>query len=630
MLFDWEGLGINRRGRFQGEIKTLCPKCSHTRKHKRDLSLSANLTTGLYKCHNGCGFQGTAAQTKGGRMAIWERPRKVYTKPKYKPAPEPAPEEAPIFQWFKNRAIPAELVKEYKIETRIAWMPQSEKEERAIAFPYFRNGELINVKYRTKEKWFKMESGAELMLYGVDDLKDCDTALICEGEIDKLSLHVAGYPNTVSVPNGNQTNLDCLAGDEGALARLNKIILATDNDAAGQILAENLIARFGRDRCWRVEWPDGCKDANDVLRQHGPEALAICIESAKAVPIEGVFEVEDCRDEVKRLYEQGRPTGFATGWDSLTELYRPRLGDMTVLLAIPGAGKTSWMAALMVNMARLHGWVFAVFPAENLPAAEYISMLLEIYTGKPFNGSDQGPERMTPQEREDGLDWLQRHFIILDPGDDDCDLDRLLDLARTYCLRRGIKGLVIDPWNELDHKQPSNQTQTQYISSSLRKIRRFSKSFNIHTFIIVHPTKLTKDKEGNYPVPTLYDADGSAAWRNKCDAGIVLWRNYANDLAPIDVLIQKIRWRWAGRLGKAQLWFDRWSGRYGEQPFVWSLPDEPALIEMTTEEIGAVELVESSQYETPVDDGEGDYTDYNDEVEIGEVPDEHDYDDQAD
>lgn len=557
-MFDWQSLGIQTYGRGSGELKTLCPQCSTERKHKTDRCLSVNLDDGVFKCHH-CEWSGKADGYR--RAQHWERPRKVYARPEYVPSAAELGEK--LLDWFAKRGIPAHVVQRHKIESRAAWMPQTGKDERVIAFPYFRDGAIINVKYRTADKQFRMEKGAETCLYGLDDLAGHEDVLICEGEMDKLALEVAGFPNCVSVPNGANSDLDCLAADEARIAHVKRFLLATDADEKGRLLEIALIARLGRDRCWIVRWPDDCKDANEVLVKHGADVLKECIESAKPIPIEGAFEINDIRDRVMELYERGTPTGVHPGWDSLEEFYRPVLGQWTAVIAIPGSGKTSWMAALMVNLAIRHGWKFAVFPAENLPAEEYASMLAEIFTGMPFN---RGPnERMSREELSAALDWLQEHFIILNPNDDELDLDSLLSIAKAYCLRRGINGFVIDPWNELDHKQPAHQTETQYVAQSLIKVRRFAKTYNCHVWIVVHPTKLAKDKEGNYPVPTLYDAAGSANWRNKADFGLSIYRHFGNDDLPTEIHIQKVRWKWCGKLGMVELYFDKLTGRYDDR-----------------------------------------------------------------
>ena len=40
--------------------------------------------------------------------------------------------------------------------------------------------------------------------------------------------------------------------------------------------------------------------------------------------------------------------------------------------------------------------------------------------------------------------------------------------------RYGIRGLVIDPYNELDHQRPSYMSETEYVSQMLTKIKRFA------------------------------------------------------------------------------------------------------------------------------------------------------------
>jgi twinkle protein len=114
----------------------------------------------------------------------------------------------------------------------------------------------------------------------------------------------------------------------------------------------------------------------------------------------------------------------------------------------------------------------------------------------------------------------------------------------------------------MEHLCPSDQTETQYISQSLKRIRQFGRRHGVHVWIVVHPTKLRKNERGEYPVPTLYDCGGSAHWRNKADNGICIWRDLGGDAGPmVDVHIQKIRFRQIGRLGMSTLKYQpAWSG----------------------------------------------------------------------
>ena len=537
--------------------KQKCPQCAHLRRrHPTDKPLSYDRSRGLYNCHH-CGWAGRVP-TEYDQFA-W-RSQKKYALPEYRPQEHPPNEK--LLSWFARRGIPADVVARHKIEARSVWMPQTEREERVLAFPYFRNGEVFNVKYRTADKMFRLEKNAEISLYGLDDIRADLPLLFCEGEADKLALEVAGYPNAVSVPNGAGTNLDVLASAEAWLAPVSKFIWAGDNDEAGRRLETEAIRRLGPERCWRAQWPEDCKDAGDVLIHHGVKVLAECIEGARPVPIEGAFEIADLEPALLDIYYNGRPRGEHPGWSSLAELYRPREGDWTVLVGIPSCGKTVFMAAMMVNLARSANWQFLVFAPENMPAQEYASMLAEIYLGKPF---DDGPTpRMTVEELKEAVRWLDQHFVVLSPADGKRTLEGILEIARSYVYRRGINGLVIDPWNEVEGFGQGARTETQFICESLVRLRQFTRTYKLHTWVLVHPTKLIKCENGKLPVPTLYDCAGSANWYNKADNGLAIWRDKGDDTAPVEVHVQKVRFKWTGKLGMAQLFYDKVTGRYSE------------------------------------------------------------------
>lgn len=568
---DWSDFEIDVRGRTSGEVRTLCPRCSHNRHKKpREKCLSVNVSEGVWNCHH-CGWSGALKERRMDREPY--RPntkRKQYTKPKYEPRSSDEPSEK-LLAWFAARGIPAEVVKRNGIEARTVWMSATGRKERVICFPYFRKREVVNVKYRTAEKGFQFEKGAELLLYGEDDIQPGQPLIFVEGELDKLAHETAGYRNCVSVPNGYRTNLDILASAESLIGEVPKIILAGDGDEPGRMLEAELIRRLGPERCWRVTWPEGCKDANDVLVKYSAEELRASIENASPVPINGAFEGHDLTIDVMRLYETGRPNGVDPGWDNLAKLYRPRPGEWSVVTGIPGSGKSAFVKALAVNLALKHNWQFVVFPAEELPPEENASTLIELWAGEPFS---PGP---TPRMDRDtvlrGLDWVHDHFVFLNPDEGGRGLDAILETAKSFVLRRGINGLIIDPWNELEQLQSAGQSETQYIGESLIKIRQFSRIHKVHTWVVAHPVKLYKSDDGNYPVPTLYDIAGSAHWFNKADFGITIWRNKTDDSQPVDIHIQKVRFRWCGQIGLAQLYYDKVTGRYREAP-----PPQPGVL----------------------------------------------------
>jgi twinkle protein len=557
----FDSFRIDLGGRSGMEVQTICPQCSHTRKKSKARCLSVNTAEGIWVCHH-CNWRGSL---KAGEE-LKSRPPKRIVKPHFeKPASVP-----PVLRdWFASRGIPEAIVARHSITLETAYMPQLEEETACIVFPYFRDGQAINLKFRSLEgKHFRQEKDAEKILYGLDDLTE-DWAVIVEGECDKLALEVVGICHAVSVPDGappagskpSDAKFEYLVTCAEQLSTLKKIVLAVDNDGPGETLEEELARRLGPERCWRVTWPDGCKDANDVLLKHGVEELRHCITNAKPLPIEGVVTVADLAEDVMALYLEGLHGGLSTGWPSVDAHYTVRPGELTIVTGIPSHGKSQFLDALAVNLAREHGWSVGICSPENLPVSRHLAKLIEQYTGWPFG---EGPTRRLPQEELiTALNWLHEHFVFIAP-EESLTIPGLLDTAERLVARHGLRGLIIDPWNEFEHTRPSGQTETEGISQALTQIRRFARNHGVHVWLVAHPQKLYRREDGSYPVPTPYDISGSAHWRNKADNCLTLWRDEKEPDQPVNLHVQKIRFREIGKVGMVALQFDRITGRYKE------------------------------------------------------------------
>ncbi|MGH8580609.1 MAG: toprim domain-containing protein, partial [Gammaproteobacteria bacterium] len=505
--------GIDIDGKVGEEVKTTCPQCSHTRKKKSYPCLNVNTEKGVWHCWH-CDWSGGLLQGEERRSE--PPPKRPPRKPSYHP---PLYLDRRAFAWLTDRGLTPEVIERAKIDWGRVYMPQEESEVYAVQFPFFRDGECVNVKYRTLDKLFRMAPGAERVLYGIDDI-DPACVIVCEGEMDKLSLAVADFWSCVSIPDGAPAptaknyaaKFSYLEADEARLEPVTKFVLAVDADLPGRKLEEELARRLGYGRCWRVLWPEGCKDANDVLLKFGKEMLRSLVEQAKPYPVKGLIEVLDIADRIRAIYAHGLPKAEPTGFKSLDGLYSVRAGEFSVFTGIPSHGKSEFLDALMLNLTRAD-WRFGVYSAENLPLELHFSKLAEKVIGKPFA---RGPSpHMCGDELEQAIEELQEHVSFILP--DHPTLDCILELARVLVFRRGIKGLIVDPWNELDHSRAPNLTETEYVSQSLSQIRTFARAHAVHVFVVSHPTKLVKHKSGHYPVPTPYDISGSAHWRNKAD-----------------------------------------------------------------------------------------------------------------
>lgn len=197
-----------------------------------------------------------------------------------------------------------------------------------------------------------------------------------------------------------------------------------------------------------------------------------------------------------------------------------------------------------------------------------MARMCEKWAREPFG---DGP---TPRMSRETLDRVSgevgQHFVWILPDDDaEWTVETVLDRAKALVFREGVRGLVIDPWNELEHALPPGTTETIYTGTVLKRVRQFARRHGVHVWIVAHPQKLYREREsGNYPVPTLYDISGSANWRNKADNGVVIWRDFSDAHAPVEVHVQKVRFRQIGRIGMCKLLYDKATQTYGELPFL--------------------------------------------------------------
>lgn len=280
--------------------RLMCPKCKGGRPMERSLSfhMSWKRNYALWRCFNfECGWAGqilaqNSTASDGVPQLVRMNSPRILTEESLKLEPL----DDMLAAYFAKRMISKDTLKRNHVM-------QMAGDQIIIAFTYRRNGMLIGCKYRTLEKRFWQEKSTDKVLYGLDDVREAEEIIIVEGEIDKLSVEEAGFPNCVSVPNGapqssaskellpleEDTRFSYLWNCKECLEKASRIVLATDGDLPGQALAEELARRLGKERCWQVSWPkkdefSSCKDANEVLVNLGPEALREAIECA--VPYE--------------------------------------------------------------------------------------------------------------------------------------------------------------------------------------------------------------------------------------------------------------------------------------------------------------------------------------------------------
>ena len=533
-----------------GENAMPCPECSGDRKKKNAKSFSWDAQKGIGNClHCNARF---GKKLEGGYKSS-EPQKPIYSRPEWRNITDL---EDDVLKFFTDRGITQRAVNQVKISQGRTFFPQLEKEAKCIEFNYFRDAELINVKYRGPKKSFKLYKDAELIFYNLDSMKDMDYVIITEGEMDALSYIDAGYDSVISVPNGaagkGQQRLTYLDNCIDMFDNIQTIFIATDDDEPGRVLQEELARRLGKYRCRKVSF-FGCKDANELLMKDRL-ALQDTINQSEPYPIEGVITVDNLADDIWRLKREGLKPGCDISIPSFNELLTFDPGYLTVVTGIPNHGKSEFLDQIMVDLSIKHGWRFGIFSPENYPLQPHFSKIASKLVGERFND-------MADAKVIQAMDYYRDNFMYIVPEEDN-SVESIIEHATQLVKRYGINGLVIDAWNKLDHDFASNETT--YIGKQLDLIINFAHKFGVHIFVVAHPTKMQREKgNGPYLVPTLYDMAGSAHFFNKSHNGISVYRHFFEDgTSSPEVFVQKVKFKHWGRQGSVALQYDIDSGRF--------------------------------------------------------------------
>lgn len=386
------------------------------------------------------------------------------------------------------------------------------------------------------------------------------------GNCDALSFMEAGVDYAISVPNGasksSSSTLEYLDNCWDYFDNDKIVILALDNDEPGMILREELSRRIGKNRCRKVDFKD-VKDANDFLLKYGPEKLAEVVLEHNLIeyPLKGVSEVSDYWDDVTMIMENGLSKGITTGYfDELDEMISFDGSKLCVVTGIPNSGKSPMIDMIMLALSVRHGWKWGVCSMENKPTALYIVKLAEKLLGKFIRPGSP----VSNEDKERIKNFLSNHFYFIEPNYDNNESDTLefiLDAAKGLVRKHGIKGLVIDPWNKIEHKYRNGESETAYVSRVLDDMIRFEQVHDLFMFLIAHPAKPKKTKMGEYEVPDLYSISGSANFYNKPDWGITVHRNYKTGLT--ELYVNKVKWDHLGKRGHCALKYNGGNGRLG-------------------------------------------------------------------
>jgi twinkle protein len=538
---------FNQHNLEVGKTQGICPTCSHDRKpsNKKAKCASYDWERGLGTCHNcNTSFQLHTYQRKGAS-------EKVYVRPTVESFDEVSTK---VEDWFVTRGISKQTLQDLSVTEGSEFMPQTGKSENTIQFNYFMGDQLINIKYRDGRKNFKLYKGAEKVFYNINSIVGYDSCIIVEGEMDVLAMHEAGIKNVISVPNGatlNSNNLDYLDNCIDYFEDKTQVVLAVDADEAGQALRQEFIRRLGAEVCHLVDFED-CKDANDYLIKHGKEKLRAVIDTAKQVPLEGVSTLRDIEDELVDFVKNGFKPGFQIGIENFDKIFSTYTGQFITVTGIPSSGKSDFVDQMCVGYNKNYSWKTAFASPENQPTYLHAHKLMrKVWMDMPSPGDIGG------QQWNSVADHVNDNFFFIDM--DKYSLEAVLRKGAELVKRKGIKCLVIDPFNKVRDVNASSDDVNRYTLEYLQKIEVFAKKFDVLVIVVAHPTKMYKGQDGKIEEPTMYNIKGGGEWYDASYHGLLVHRDYEAKTVKAKVL--KVKFQNLGENG-AEAHF-RWEPKSG-------------------------------------------------------------------
>jgi twinkle protein len=482
----------------------------------------------------------------GIRDEMPPRERPAYKRPA---RPQCQAASSAVRDWLHSRGLTDDTIAAFKVA-------EQTRDGKAFAvFPYLRDGELVNVKYRsvTEKREMRQEGGAEPCLFGWHLIEPRARAVaITEGEIDAMTLHQAGIP-ALSV-NAGAGNHQWIENDWDRLERFSEIFVCFDDDEAGQKGAREVVQRLGIERCKPVKF--GAKDANQWLMDGaGGEDFHAALRDAKPLDPDELVSIAEFVPAVKALLypapqaERRRDPALHIGGQFVHHVeFRP--GEVSLWTGINGHGKSLALNQVMLGIMYQDGRC-CVFSGEMQPVQQARRLVKQA----------TGLDRPTPAFIDATAEWVRDRMWLFNVVGN-ATIARLLEVFRYAAKRYGITQFVIDSLMKTDVPEDGPGFITAQ-KKAMQAITEFAHAYGAHVHLVAHPRKLKDESEA----PGKMDVAGSGKLSDMADNLFSVWSaKREEDAEPSekpDSLIELHK----QRNGEVQhkkfwLWFDRGSQQF--------------------------------------------------------------------
>jgi twinkle protein len=309
--------------------------------------------------------------------------------------------------------------------------------------------------------------------------------------------------------------------------------MAVDADEPGTMLKQEFIRRLGAEHCYIVDFLD-CKDANEYLIKYGADDLRSAIHTAQQVPLENVTTLKNVEGELKDFVKHGFKPGFQIGLQNFDEVFSTYTGQFITVTGIPSSGKSDFVDQMVVVYNKMYGWKTAFASPENQPIYLHAHKLMRKCWGDMPSPSDIGGSRW-----KEVSEHVNDNFYFIDM--DKYNLESVLRKGAELVKRKGIKCLVIDPYNKIRDANAVSDDVNRYTMDYLSKIEQFCKKYDVLTFIVAHPTKMQRDQNGKIQEPTMYNIKGGGEWYDASYHGLLVHRDYEAKNTKVKVLKVKFQ-----------------------------------------------------------------------------------------